>query len=251
MLHHELGGKGETILFLHGALVSSTMWKFQVDYFKKRYQVMLIDLPEHGKSRDIKLPEYTIQHISRTVLELIETLDITHYHLCGHSLGGMVAQDMVFTQPDSIQKLILAETSYGTGNTLWERIQTAFAKPMFTMMNQKQLVNMSKKAYGALSDETKTYIENEMSMYDITQSRRVMSAVFKYTSKNNLHKIQNKTLILVGAHNRQTHNQAEIMNELIKNSQYVKIENAHHLLNMDNPSDFNNEVEKFLLMDTI
>jgi pimeloyl-ACP methyl ester carboxylesterase len=91
MLHYESSGAGETIVCLHGALVSARMWDAQVAFLKDKYRVLTIDLPEHGRSKESVLAEYSIEMISAAVMELLQKLEISSFYLCGHSLGGMVA----------------------------------------------------------------------------------------------------------------------------------------------------------------
>lgn len=246
MLYSETEGEGHPIVFIHGALVSSTMWSAQVERLKDEYLVITIDLPEHGKSRNKVLKDYTVQSLCSSVMGLLSELDITRFNLCGHSLGGMVAQEIAMTNPECVRSLILAETSYGTRNTLGERVSSWASEKMLYLMTQKQLVNMSARTYGKLNTDTRKYIEEEISVYSITQSRRVMAAALNYSSKERLANININTLILVGAENRQTHGQAHAMNQLIKNSELVSVPAAHHLLNMDNAAFFNDQVYKHL-----
>lgn len=246
MLHYDFLGKGETIVFLHGATVSSTMWQNQVDFFKDKYRVMLIDLPEHGKSTHIKLADFSVEKISIAVIELINKLDIKNFHICGHSLGGMVAQEIAINYPTLVKKLILVETAYGTTNTITEKISTLLAKFVLKIMTQRQLIGLSKKQYGSQSNATKEYIGQEMALYDTKQVNRIMSAALTYASKDRLDQIENETLIIVGFNNNQTHHQAKIMHKLISNSKYIQIADAHHLPNMDNPLEFNKALDNFL-----
>ena len=246
MLYYESSGTGETIVLLHGALVSSRMWDSQVLFLKDKYRVLTIDLPEHGQSKDAVLAEYSIEMISTAVMELLQTLEIGSFYLCGHSLGGMVAQEIAIRHPECVRGLILAETSYGTTTTLLERIGTLAAKGMFALLSQKQLIEMSKSTYGMLHPSVRDFLQEEMALYSIGQSKRVMAAVFNYTSKDKLERLRMRTLILVAAENRQTYAQGKTLHEKILNSKLVRVSDAHHLLNMDNPHFFNSVLLQFL-----
>jgi pimeloyl-ACP methyl ester carboxylesterase len=247
MLYFEQFGNGETIVFLHGALVSSTMWKKQIGYFKGKFNIIVFDLPEHGKSKDAILQNYTVQELSSSIFSTLDKLNVKSFHLCGHSLGGMVAQEIALSHPEMIRNLILAETSFGTRNSISEKMSSSLASLFMKLMTQKQLVNMSSSSYGKANPDTKEYIRQEMSLYSIKQSCRVMSAALNYSSKARLENLQIKTLILVGELNKQTHKQASMMNKVIKHSKLISIPNAHHILNMDNPDYFNKVVYDFLI----
>jgi len=238
-------GAGEALVLIHGALVSQKMWQPQVDYFGKHFQIVTLDLPAHGEAQDLD-GAYTVESLADYVIERLQSLNISQFCLCGHSLGGMVAQQIAIMHPEQVEKLILAETSYGTKNTLWERIQTSFAKPFLQITPQKMLVDLSVKRYGSLNPKVGDYVRQEMSRYDHKTSMRVMNAAFDYASRDKLKDIKSPTLVLVGEDNKQTHAQGKEMAHRIPNARFGVIEAANHLLNMDNPNDFNKEVVEFL-----
>lgn len=247
MLEYEIAGEEneQTIVFIHGALVSKSMWKDQIELFKNDYKVLLINLPEHGNSPLID-GEYTIEKVTEEVHKLIERLKIEKMILCGHSLGGMVAQQLAFKHPSLVQKLILAETAYGTRNNLWEKILSTISVLVLKLTSKKQLISLSANNYGANSSIVKEYISKEMANYDKATMLRVMSAALNFKGKENLRSIKNPTLILVGKDNKRTHRQGKVMNERLVNSSLVFIPNANHLLNIENPEAFNQEITNFI-----
>ena len=245
MSDYNIYGIGEALVLIHGALVSHSMWHSQVEDFCKYFQVITLDLPAHGSVRDLE-GEYTIESLAEYVLEKLNTLNIHQANICGHSLGGMVAQQLAVTAPNRVQKLILAESAFGTKNSLWERIQTGFAKPFLYLTPQWLLVDLSVKQYGALHPHVGEFVRQEMSRYNHRISIRVMNAAFRYSGKDKLKNIKSPTLVLVAEKNKQTHAQGKEMAEIILNAKLSVIKNANHLLNMDNPGDFNREVIEFL-----
>lgn len=245
-LQLNITGKGQSIVFLHGALVSNTMWHEQVEFFKTQYEVITLDLPEHGESKDVVLSEYSVEEMAKLVMNSLHDHNINEFHLCGHSLGGMVAQEIAIKYPSKVISLILVDTSFGTKNTFLERVSSVFAELFMKGLSQKQLVNMSAKMYGKYNEETKKYILKEMSEFTINASRRIMGGALNFASLNQLSKIKIKTLILISEYNKQTHSQGKRFNKEITDSKLVKISHAHHLLNMDNAKDFNNTVNIFI-----
>jgi pimeloyl-ACP methyl ester carboxylesterase len=238
-------GTGEPLVLIHGALVSRSMWQPQLDEFRAHFQVLNLDLPAHGDVPDLSGP-YTIGNLAEYVLERLNSLNISQANLCGHSLGGMVAQKLAVTYPERIKRLVLAETAFGTRNSLWERVQTFFARPFLRLTPQSILVDLSVKQYGSLHPPVADYVQQEMSRYDHRTSIRVMSAAFGFAGKAVLSQIKSPTLILVAENNKQTHAQGKMMAETIPQARFCVIKRADHLLNMDNPEDFNRVVIDFL-----
>ena len=187
-----------------------------------------------------------IEYLAEHVIKRLRSLNISQFHVCGHSLGGMVAQHLAITYPEQIKKLILAETAFGTRNSLWERIQTNIAIPFLQITPQNLLIDLSVKQYGSLHPLVGDFVKQEMSHYDHKTSIRVMSAAFVYAGKDKLKHIKSPTLVLVAENNKQTHSQGKEMAKLIPNARFGVIKAANHLLNMDNPNGFNREVVEFL-----
>lgn len=96
-------GQGEPLLFLHAGICDARMWKPQVDYFSKRYQVILCDLRGFGRS---PLPGHRFAH-HEDIAGLLDVLRLPAVTLIGASFGGQVAIDFALTYPARVKRLIL------------------------------------------------------------------------------------------------------------------------------------------------
>lgn len=245
MLDHEVHGQGDPLLLIHGALVSKTMWAPQLQALSEHFRVIACDLPAHGRSPDLA-GDYTVAHLAASVIELLDFLGVDQAHVCGHSLGGMVAQQITLDHPSRVHKLVLAETSFGTQTTLWERLQTYAAKATLLLTPPKLLASISASQYGALNAPVGDYIGQEMANYDRGTILKVMRAALSYSAKGRLGAIQAPTLIVVAEQNKQTHKQGQQMAQMIPHARLEVLPQSHHLLNMDNPQGFNELLVGFL-----
>ena len=100
----------DTLVFVHGYLGGSPQWAPQVAEFSKRFRVITPDLPGFGLNRAMTAPE-SIDGFARFVLDDLERQGVDRFHLVGHSMGGMIVQQMVALAPDRVDRLVL----YGTG----------------------------------------------------------------------------------------------------------------------------------------
>lgn len=82
--------KGRCIVFLHGFLESLEIWEDYSKMLSKRYRVICIDLPGHGKSENIGYV-HTMELMADCVKEVLHSLQITKCVMIGHSMGGYVA----------------------------------------------------------------------------------------------------------------------------------------------------------------
>jgi len=103
-------GKGFPLVLVHGFLGSSKMWEPQIDFFKDYFRVITPDLPGFGKSNKAK-SHNSIQSIANLLINCLEEKKIHKFHLLGHSMGGMIVQEMAKKVGDKISKL---EVNYYT-----------------------------------------------------------------------------------------------------------------------------------------
>ena len=109
-IYYESQGKGPTIVLLHGFLESSSIWKNFIKPLSKKYTVILIDLPGHGKSDSIS-ETHSMELIAKVVNELLHFLKIDKAIFVGHSMGGYAA--LAFTElfEENVLKLILLNST--------------------------------------------------------------------------------------------------------------------------------------------
>lgn len=109
MLHYEIIGTGYPILFLHGFLESTAMWK-PLSLDQKPFRAILVDLPGHGKS-PLNATSPELQQYALQVQEILETEGITEFGIVGHSMGGYIALEMAKLNSD-IEKIVLLNSCF-------------------------------------------------------------------------------------------------------------------------------------------
>lgn len=87
----------------------SEQWLLQKALGEER-DLVTVDLPGFGQNAQMA-PIDRIEGFARWVLEDLSRRGISRFDLLGHSMGGMVVQEMVKQAPQHINRLIL----YGTG----------------------------------------------------------------------------------------------------------------------------------------
>ena len=111
MQHIYIGdeGKGFPLVLVHGFLGSSKMWEPQINFFKDYFRVITPDLPGFGKSNKAK-SHNNIQSIANLLLDCLDEKKIDQFYLLGHSMGGMIVQEMAKKRGDKILKLVCYST---------------------------------------------------------------------------------------------------------------------------------------------
>lgn len=113
MLHHvtyRLDESAPWVTFVHGAGGSSSIWYKQIRDFKKNFNVLLLDLRGHGKSKKAlyeKLKQYTFQSVGDDIIEVMDHLNIKSSHFVGISLGTIIIRELADRYPDRIKSMVL------------------------------------------------------------------------------------------------------------------------------------------------
>lgn len=109
MLHYKSFGEGQPFVILHGLFGMLDNWQTLARRWAETYQVILVDLPNHGRSPHTDTNDYP--SMSEALVELIEALGLEDIYLMGHSMGGKVAMQLALDHPDLVEKLLVVDMS--------------------------------------------------------------------------------------------------------------------------------------------
>ncbi|MBV6657835.1 MAG: alpha/beta fold hydrolase [Devosiaceae bacterium] len=101
------GGDGPPLLFIHAYTTNGGLWDAMVARFAPSYRCITFDLPGHGKSDPAELPD-GIASLATLTVQVLDALDIERAHVCGLSIGGMVAQHLGLDHAARVRSLTLA-----------------------------------------------------------------------------------------------------------------------------------------------
>ncbi len=100
-------GQGPVLVFLHGFMESTEIWKNFTQELSKEYKAVCVDLPGHGSSQ---LDENaSIDSMAKSIHEVLKNYD--PFVLIGHSMGGYVALSYARMFPNQIRGLSLFHSS--------------------------------------------------------------------------------------------------------------------------------------------
>ena len=156
------GGKGQTILLLHGFGANKDNWIRFAKYLANDYHVVIPDIPGFGESSQIQNENYAAENQLTRIDRFTEVLKLERFHLAGNSMGGMLAGMYGAKYPQKVLTLaLLAPGGVGspspsevaillqkgtnpllTGNTgdFDRLIKLCFAKPPFIPSQFKKVL---------------------------------------------------------------------------------------------------------------
>lgn len=112
------------LILVHGFMGGSAQWRMQAPLAKTR-PVIAVDLPGFGE----KASEPPLRAIEDLADRVLDTVEAERFDLLGHSMGGMIVQEMVRRAPDRVRNLILYATgAVGALPGRFETIETSMQR---------------------------------------------------------------------------------------------------------------------------
>ncbi|MEP0942929.1 MAG: alpha/beta hydrolase [Rhizobiaceae bacterium] len=100
------------LVLVHGFMGGSAQWDLQRETLGKGRELIAVDHPGFGTNNHQQAPD-TIGGYARSVLDHVTSLGVDQFDLLGHSMGGMIVQEMTALAPERVSRLVL----YGTACT--------------------------------------------------------------------------------------------------------------------------------------
>ena len=240
-------GKGLPLVLVHGFLGSSIMWQPQIEHLKRYYRVITPDLPGFGKSKKIK-PHNNINSMAKTVLNCLKEKQIEKFYLLGHSMGGMIVQEMAKLAGEKIIKLIC----YGTGaiGNIPGRFETIDESREKLKKNGLEITAQRiAKTWFVEEDKAKYfYLCNEAGKdTTIEAANNALIAMKTWSGLKNLKNIKNFTMIIWGDQDKAYNfDQVDTLNRNITNSDINIFKGCSHNAHLEMPNEFNKCIINFL-----
>ncbi len=240
-------GSGFPLVLVHGFLGSSAMWSPQKEFLSKFYRVIAPALPGFGESSKIKSLN-NINDMAKTILEVLEKKEIQKFNLIGHSMGGMIVQEMANLSGEKINKLICYATGpIGDIPGRFEPIDVSRKKlkkdgieKTSNRISKKWFVEGDKAKYFFLCDNANKATSEEA-------ADNALNALKTWRGLENLKNIKNETLIIWGDKDiSYNFEQVDTLNKNIKNSRLEIFKNCSHNVHLEEPDRFNNLVNDFI-----
>jgi len=238
------------IIFIHGFPFNKSMWDKQFKALKENYRVIAYDVRGHGNS-DAGKGDFSIELFANDLLSFMDALKIDKAMLCGLSMGGYIALNAVENYPDRFDALILSDTTCVADTPEAKEKRLKAIESIKKSGVEKYAEESIKNLFAPESLSTKKEeiaAVREMIVNTSKQSLyKTLQAFYKRKETcSKLHDINVPVLIVVGKEDKITPPEAaQMMHEKIEDSILYIIEHAGHLSNIENPFDFNNQLEEF------
>jgi pimeloyl-ACP methyl ester carboxylesterase len=241
------------VTFVHGAGGSSSIWYKQIRDFKKHFNVLILDLRGHGKSK-LKLkdsfnPKYTFDTITNDIVEVIDHLQIKKSHFIGISLGTILIRNLAEKKPALVQSMILggAIIKLNFRSQILMKIGNIFKSvvPYMVLYKFFAFIIMPKKNHKKsrllfINEAKKLYQKEFIRWFKLTTEINPLLRFFRTKD------IKIPTLYLMGSEDHLfLPSIKNIVTKHMTSSLFV-VDDCGHVVNVEQPKIFNNQTIKFI-----
>jgi pimeloyl-ACP methyl ester carboxylesterase len=240
------------VTFIHGAGGSSSIWYKQIRAFQEYYNVLLIDLRGHGKSKAPiyeKLRRYQFDKIGDDVMEVLDYLQIQCTHWVGISLGTIIIRELTERFPHRAQSMIMggAIMKMNIRGQVLMKLGTALKSvvPYLVLYKFFAYIIMPKKSHKEsrnlfVNEAKKLYQKEFIRWFSLVADVNPMLRFFR------INDVGIPTLYIMG---QEDHMFLPSISKLVashKSATLHVIANCGHVVNVEQPLIFNETVLAFL-----
>jgi pimeloyl-ACP methyl ester carboxylesterase len=244
------------VTFVHGAGGSSAIWFKQIREFQKKYNVLLLDLRGHGNSnQQIKnafKKKYTFSALAEDIIEVMDHLKIEKSHFVGISLGTILIRQLAEMHPQRIQSMILggAIMKMNFRSQILMRLGNMFkyVLPYLVLYKFFAFVIMPNKNHKQsrllfINEAKKLYQKEFIRWFKLTAEINPVLKLFRQVE------MDIPTLYIMGEEDYMfLPSVRKVVKSHYKSSKLVVIANCGHVVNVEQPLTFNNEVLSFIFL---
>jgi 2-succinyl-6-hydroxy-2,4-cyclohexadiene-1-carboxylate synthase len=257
--HIETCGEGDPLLLLHGFTGDSSTWLPFCESWGKHSRLIIPDLIGHGKT-DVSdaAGRYKIERAAEDLSHILEKLDCKKVNVLGYSMGGRLALTFAILYPEKVNKLILESSSPGLlteseraerrmkdgelADFIKEKGMEKFVDyweniPLFSTMR-----NLPQKIKEKVRQQRLSHTPQ-----GLANSLIGMGTGAQPSWWGKLGELNHQVLLLTGEKDEKFCRIAEKMQNLLKNSSRMVVENSGHAIHVEVKEKFGTIVSEFLL----
>lgn len=235
------------LVLVHGFMGGAAQWDGALDLIMQQREVIAVDLPGFGENADLT-PLDTIAAFADWVLSYLSKKKIDDFHLLGHSMGGMIAQEMVRKSSARVDQLILYAT--GSIGELPGRFETIEHSKQRAIADGPKATARRISATWFLNGDAADGYALCAAIAEKSSSAAIqagLSAMAGWSGVQNLGAIRQNTLVLWGDQDRTyPWDQIERLWRSIPNSRLAVVPDCAHAVHAENPEIFQRLITGFL-----
>lgn len=255
LLHYEvyhLAPEAKWVVFIHGAGGDSSSWKFQVDAFRPYFNLVFMDLRDHGRSKNLEpsYDTYNFDIVSGDVIRVLDHLGITRAHFVSLSLGSIILQKIHDKREEVIDRVVMAG---GIFRATWKiKFFVYSGRFLSKVLSYRQVYNLfsliilprknHRKSRRIFRLQSKRLTQQEFNKW-LMLHREFFTLLRNYFNKN----LEKLSLVVMGS---EDHVFLKAAKNFVRHHQLAQIEileKCGHVVTLEMPHQFNETALRFLL----
>ena len=251
VLNTKVYGEGFPLIIIHGLLGSLDNWQSIAKYLGQKYQVITLDMRNHGRSEHEEV--FTYDAMVQDVVDTMQYMSISKASFIGHSMGGKIVMYMALYHPEMVEKLIVADIAPINYAAHHDDVFNALnAVPIESIENRSDAENIIAQ-HVKENDVVQFLMKGLYRKEDNTFGWRFNISIIEKSYANilsfdiNNEVFEGETLFIRGELSKYIQNKDwEHIHELYPRAKLETIVGAGHWLHADNPAEFYQTVSKFI-----
>ena len=247
----DYAGQGEMIIFLHGIGGNKKNWTENLNFFSQKFLSVAWDTRGYGESEDYE-GDLNFEDVLDDLVRVFKHFNRNKAHIVGLSMGGQIATLFYEKYPSYVKSLILCDTHFGLSNLNAKEVDKFINLRKEPLINGKEPRDIAPIVASTLIGDINNksayeQLVNSMELLHKDSYLKTIETSMRTEHRHVFKTINVPTFIMVGELDTLTppSMSKEIMKE-IKESSLAIIPNAGHLINIENPREFNQKLLEFL-----
>lgn len=248
-IHYVQEGTGPALLLVHAFPLNHTMWAPQIAALKQRFRVIAPDLRGFGHTPPSRTGSWSVEDAANDLAELLDSLNLAECALVGLSMGGYIALPFYERYPKRVRQLVLADTRARADNDAEKTSRTNMIADLehfgASILPERMLPRLLKP------NSPPQIVERITQIISTTSGTAAIQALIAMRDRPDassvLHHISCPTLVIAGEHDVVTLvEECREIAETVAAGTFIKISDAGHLSNFENPEEFTASLMGFL-----
>lgn len=246
LFYDDIGEGKDVILFLHGLGSNAASWEYQVEFFREEYRLIIPDLRGHGLSA-LGDTQFSLALCADDMVMLLDRLGIKKVHLCGFSLGGMIAFEFAVRHSAYLNSLCCVNASAS--------LKLKSFKMRFLYFIRKVASRILPLSWIAYIIALKLFPNNTFLRIKLMKTVpsinhesyvRVIDTLENWSVLEFLDTFNTKTLMIGSEFDYEVFKDKKSVVKKMIQAEFVQIDDAHHFVIWEYPSRFNKIYKSFL-----
>lgn len=225
-LYYTVMGEGLPIVFIHPPLITSEVFRYQIEQLSQKFKVIAFDIRGHGRSQYSNQP-VTYRLIAEDIRKLLDHINVKKSFICGYSSGGSVVLEFLLHYSDSaLGGIVISGMSEVSDWYQKQRISLGLR-----LAKARTLALLSLSISWGNSDRRETFkkLHQEALKGDARNIKQYFRYSLQYFCTDQLEKIDLPILLVYGTKDKSFHRYANLLHKKLPDNELRFLEVKHQI----------------------